>query len=109
MVVTHAVALLNSLGASHHMIPLQSTSLISNSFPTMTDVSPSAFHHHNEACLGFFVVFFIFCLFHSWDHIFSVICLNLIIETTKLKRPEPSAGVNQWCSCGAQKGQEHLI
>lgn len=84
------------------MIPLQSTSFISNSFPTMTGVSPSAFHHHNEACLLFF-------LFHSWDQIFSVICLNLIIETTKLKGPEPSAGVNQRCSCGAQKGQENLI
>ena len=57
--LTHTVALLNSLGASHHLIPLQNTSFISNSFPTMTGVSPSAFHHRSEACLLFFFVSFL--------------------------------------------------
>lgn len=54
MALTHAAALLSSLGACHHMIPLQSTSFIPNSFPTMPGVSLSAFHHHNEVCLLFF-------------------------------------------------------
>lgn len=57
MALTHAAALLSSLGACHHMIPLHSTSFIPSSFPTMPGVSLSAFHHHNEVCLLFFASF----------------------------------------------------